>query len=51
MAGKICQALVGGALTAGLYGVVLERIYRESPGWTWMWAGLREVIRYVIHHI
>ena len=23
----------GGALATGLYGVVLERVYRESPGW------------------
>lgn len=28
----------GGALAMGLYGVVLERVYRESPGWTWMWV-------------
>ena len=28
----------GGALAMGLYGVILERIYRESPGWTWMWV-------------
>ena len=28
----------GGALATGLYGVVLERVYRESPGWTWMWV-------------
>ena len=27
-----------GALATGLYGVVLERVYRESPGWTWMWV-------------
>ena len=28
----------GGALATGLYGVVLERVYRETPGWTWMWV-------------
>jgi len=28
----------GGALVTGLYGVVLERVYRESPGWGWMWV-------------
>jgi len=28
----------GGAIVLGLYGVVLERVYRESPGWTWMWV-------------
>jgi len=28
----------GGALATGLYGVVLERVYRESPGWGWMWV-------------
>ena len=28
----------GGALVTGLYGVALERVYRESPGWTWMWV-------------
>ena len=27
----------GGALATGLYGVVLERVYRDTPGWTWMW--------------
>ena len=27
-----------GALAMGLYAVVLERVYRESPGWTWMWV-------------
>ena len=26
-----------GGLALALYGVGLERIYRESPGWTWMW--------------
>jgi hypothetical protein len=28
----------GGALATGLYGVILERVYRETPGWTWMWV-------------
>jgi hypothetical protein len=28
----------GGALVTGLYGIVLERAYRETPGWTWMWV-------------
>ena len=28
----------GGALATGLYGVVLERVYRDTPGWTWMWV-------------
>lgn len=27
-----------GGLAMALYGVGLERIYRESPGWTWMWV-------------
>jgi hypothetical protein len=28
----------GGALLTGLYGIGLERIYRETPGWGWMWV-------------
>ena len=27
-----------GGLAMALYAVGLERIYRESPGWTWMWV-------------
>ena len=27
-----------GALAVALYAVVLERVFRESPGWTWMWV-------------
>ena len=27
-----------GALAIALYAVVLERVFRESPGWTWMWV-------------
>ncbi|CAL6365881.1 unnamed protein product [Bathycoccus prasinos] len=27
-----------GALAVALYAVVVERVFRESPGWTWMWV-------------
>ena len=27
-----------GALAVALYAVVLERVFRESPGWSWMWV-------------
>ena len=30
-----------GALAVALYAVVLERVFRESPGWTWMWVRRR----------